>query len=125
MNEIHNHTQIISWNPIIELRHLKTLLALEETGTVFAGCQARSFSPIGFIAPNPRARKFINETPLFERANPDRCCAAHPAGERLLQLARDLMPQVVAAERDMAQIIRGRSGRIRGWPWNPHLLRFG
>ena len=95
---------------IIELRHLKTLLALEETGSVSLAAK-RVFLTQSALSHQIRALENYYETPLFERkSNPLRFT---PAGERLLQLARDLMPQVAAAERDMAQIIEGEAGELR------------
>ena len=95
---------------IIELRHLKTLLALEETGSVSLAAK-RVFLTQSALSHQIRALENYYETPLFERkSNPLRFT---PAGERLLQLARDLMPQVAAAERDLAQIIEGEAGELR------------
>lgn len=95
---------------IIELRHLKTLLALEETGSVSLAAK-RVFLTQSALSHQIRTLENYYETPLFERkSSPVRFT---PAGERLLQLARDLMPQVAAAERDMAQIIEGKAGELR------------
>jgi len=85
---------------IIELRHLKTLLALEETGTVSQAAK-RVFLTQSALSHQIRALENYYETPLFERkSSPLRFT---PAGERLLQLARDLMPQVVAADDEAAK----------------------
>ncbi len=95
---------------IIELRHLKTLLALEETGSVSLAAK-RVFLTQSALSHQIRALENYYETPLFERkSTPLRFT---PAGERLLQLARDLLPQVAAAERDMTQIIEGEAGELR------------
>lgn len=95
---------------IIELRHLKTLLALEETGSVSLAAK-RVFLTQSALSHQLRALENYYETPLFERkSNPLRFT---PAGERLLQLARELMPLVAAAERDLAQIIEGEAGELR------------
>lgn len=95
---------------IIELRHLKTLLALEETGSVSLAAK-RVFLTQSALSHQIRALETYYETPLFERkSTPIRFT---PAGERLLQLARDLMPQVATAERDLAQIIEGEAGELR------------
>ena len=95
---------------IIELRHLKTLLALEETGSVSLAAK-RVFLTQSALSHQIRALENYYDTPLFERkSSPLRFT---PAGERLLQLARDLLPQVAAAERDMAQIIEGEAGELR------------
>lgn len=95
---------------IIELRHLKTLLALEETGSVSLAAK-RVFLTQSALSHQIRALENYYETPLFERkSTPLRFT---PAGERLLQLARDLLPQVATAERDLAQIIEGEAGELR------------
>ncbi|WP_165008623.1 LysR family transcriptional regulator [Neisseria yangbaofengii] len=95
---------------IIELRHLKTLLALEETGSVSLAAK-RVFLTQSALSHQIRALENYYDTPLFERkSTPLRFT---PAGERLLQLARDLMPQVATAERDLAQIIEGEAGELR------------
>lgn len=95
---------------IIELRHLKTLLALEETGSVSLAAK-RVFLTQSALSHQIRALENYYETPLFERkSSPLRFT---PAGERLLQLARELMPLVATAERDLAQIIEGEAGELR------------
>ena len=95
---------------IIELRHLKTLLALEETGSVSLAAK-RVFLTQSALSHQIRALENYYETPLFERkSSPLRFTQA---GERLLRLARDLLPLVASAERDLAQIIEGEAGELR------------
>ena len=95
---------------IIELRHLKTLLALQETGSVSLAAK-RVFLTQSALSHQIRALEQHYDTPLFERkSNPIRFT---PAGERLLQLARELAPLLAAAQRDMAQIIEGEAGELR------------
>ena len=95
---------------IIELRHLKTLLALQETGSVSLAAK-RVFLTQSALSHQIRALEQHYDTPLFERkSNPIRFT---PAGERLLQSARELMPLLAAAQRDMAQIIEGEAGELR------------
>ena len=95
---------------IIELRHLKTLLALEETGSVSLAAK-RVFLTQAALSHQIRALENYYDTPLFERKSmPLRFT---PAGERLLRLARELLPQVSAAERDLARIIEGEAGELR------------
>ena len=95
---------------IIELRHLKTLLALEETGSVSLAAK-RVFLTQSALSHQIRALENYYDTPLFERkSTPLRFT---PAGERLLRLARELLPQVSAAERDLARIIEGEAGELR------------
>ena len=95
---------------IIELRHLKTLLALEETGSVSLAAK-RVFLTQSALSHQIRMLENHYGAPLFERkSTPLRFT---PVGERLLRLAHDLLPQVTNAERDLARIIEGEAGELR------------
>lgn len=95
---------------IIELRHLKTLLALEETGSVSLAAK-RVFLTQSALSHQIRMLENHYGAPLFERkSTPLRFT---PVGERLLRLAHDLLPQVTDAERDLARIIEGEVGELR------------
>ena len=95
---------------IIELRHLRTLIALEETGSVSLAAQ-RVFLTQSALSHQIRLLENHFDTPLFERkSTPLRFT---PAGERLLKLAHELLPRVAHAERDLIQIIQGEAGELR------------
>ena len=95
---------------IIDLRHLKTLLALEETGSVSLAAK-RVFLTQSALSHQIRMLENHYGAPLFERkSTPLRFT---PVGERLLRLAHDLLPQVTDAERDLARIIEGEAGELR------------
>lgn len=95
---------------IIELRHLKTLLALEETGSVSLAAK-RVFLTQSALSHQIRMLENHYGAPLFERkSTPLRFTSV---GERLLRLAHDLLPQVTDAERDLARIIEGEVGELR------------
>ena len=95
---------------IIELRHLRTLLALEETGSVSLAAQ-RVFLTQSALSHQIRVLENHFGTLLFERkSTPLRFT---PAGERLLKLGRELLPSVASAERDLMQIIHGDAGQLR------------
>ena len=95
---------------IIELRHLKTLLALKETGSVSLAAK-RVFLTQSALSHQIRMLENHYGAPLFERkSTPLRFT---PVGERLLRLAHDLLPQVTDAERDLARIIEGEAGELR------------
>ena len=95
---------------IIELRHLRTLLALEETGSVSLAAQ-RVFLTQSALSHQLRVLEIYFDTPLFERkTSPIRFT---PAGERLLKLGHELLPRVAAAERDLMQIVQGEAGELR------------
>lgn len=95
---------------IIELRHLKTLLALEETGSVSLAAK-RVFLTQSALSHQIRMLENHYGAPLFERkSTPLRFT---PVGERLLCLAHELLPQVTDAEHDLARIIEGEAGELR------------
>lgn len=95
---------------IIELRHLRTLIALEQTGSVSLAAQ-RVFLTQSALSHQIRVLEHHFDTPLFERKSmPLRFT---PAGERLLKLAHELLPRVATAERDLMQIIQGEAGELR------------
>ena len=95
---------------IIELRHLRTLVALAETGSVSSAAQ-RVFLTQSALSHQIRVLENHFDTPLFERKTmPLRFT---PAGERLLKLAYEILPRVAHAERDLAQIIEGEAGELR------------
>ena len=95
---------------IVELRHLRTLLALEETGSVSMAAK-RVFLTQSALSHQIRALEQYFGTALFERkSNP---ILFTPVGERLLQLARDIRPLVTVAERDITQLIEGEAGELR------------
>ena len=62
---------------------------------------------IALVDPNPALPPLPGE-PLDIRVS-----AVSRAGERLLRLARDLLAQVSAAERDLARIRQGEAGEAR------------
>ena len=89
---------------IIELRHLRTLLALEETGSVSLAAE-RVFLTQSALSHQIRVLENYFEIPLFERkSSPIRFT---PAGERLLKLGHELLPKVATAERELIQIVQG------------------
>ncbi|OBW90679.1 LysR family transcriptional regulator [Gallibacterium genomosp. 3] len=94
----------------LELRHLKTLLALKETGSVSSAAK-RVYLTQSALS---HQLKLIEEQfglPLFERkTNPLRFTAA---GERLIQLANEVLPKVAMAERDLARVQQGEAGELR------------
>lgn len=95
---------------ILELRHLQTLLALVETGTV-SGAAARLFLTQSAVSHQIKQLEGHYGASLFERkTRPLRLSAA---GQRLHTLAETLLKLVREAERDMARIASGEAGQLR------------
>ncbi|MEO9386410.1 LysR family transcriptional regulator [Chromobacterium phragmitis] len=95
---------------VLELRHLKSLLALAETGSVSQAAQ-RVYLTQSALSHQLKQLEAAYGLTLFERkTQPLRFT---PAGGRLLALARELTAKVAAAERDLARIRQGEAGEIR------------
>lgn len=94
----------------LELRHLKTLLALKETGSVSLAAK-RVYLTQSALSHQIKLLEEQYGLPLFERkSQPLRFTSA---GERLIKLANDILPKVVEAERDLARVKQGEAGELR------------
>lgn len=94
----------------IEFRHLNTLLALKETGNISLAAK-RVYLTQSALSHQIKQLEDQYGMPLFERkTQPLRFTAA---GERLLQLANDILPKAGEAERDLARIKQGEAGELR------------
>jgi len=95
---------------LLELRHLKTLVALAETGNLSRAAD-RLFLTQSALSHQLRTLEQFYETLLVDRdARPLRLT---PAGQRLLDLARETLPRVAEAERDLARLAQGLGGPLR------------
>lgn len=95
---------------ILELRHLKTLQALRETGNLLRAATLLNVtqSALSHQIKQLEAHYSIS---LFERkSTPVRFT---PAGERLLKLATTILPQVAETERDLVRLAQGVAGQLR------------
>ncbi|MDG6896236.1 LysR family transcriptional regulator [Volucribacter amazonae] len=94
----------------LELRHLKTLLALKETGSVSLAAK-RVYLTQSALSHQIKLLEDQYGLSLFERkTQPLRFTAA---GERLIQLAYDILPKVIEAERDLTRVKQGEAGELR------------
>lgn len=95
---------------LLELRHLKTLMALQEAGNLLRAASLLNLTQSALS----HQIKLLEEhyaCTLFERkTTPIRFTAA---GERLLLLASTVLPQVASAERDLARLAQGEAGQLR------------
>ncbi|BAK75629.1 transcriptional regulator, LysR family [Pseudogulbenkiania sp. NH8B] len=97
-------------NSALEIRHLKTLLALAETGSVSQAAR-RVFLTQSALSHQLKQLEEHYGLALFERkSQPLRFTLA---GERLLTLARELVGKVAAAERDLVRLRQGEAGELR------------
>ncbi|VEG70226.1 HTH-type transcriptional regulator MetR [[Pasteurella] aerogenes] len=94
----------------LELRHLKTLLALKETGSVSLAAK-RVYLTQSALSHQIKLLEDQYGLLLFERkTQPLRFTAA---GDRLVQLANQILPKVIEAERDLARVKEGEAGELR------------
>jgi LysR family transcriptional regulator for metE and metH len=95
---------------MIDLRHLRSLIALAETGTVSAAAQ-RVHLTQSALSHQLRAIERHFGTPVVRRKGQG--VVLTPAGERLAALARTVANEIRNAERDVAKLTRGESGTLR------------
>lgn len=95
---------------MLELRHLKTLVALAETGNLSKAAKRLSLSQPA-ASHQIRAIEEHYEVELFERkSDPLRLTAA---GDLLIELAYEVTRRVQSGERDLARIAQGQAGELR------------
>ena len=94
----------------LELRHLKTLLALKETGSVSLAAK-RVYLTQSALSHQIKLLEDQYGLPLFERKTQPLHFTA--AGERLIKLAEEILPKVIEAERDLSRVKQGEAGELR------------
>ncbi|MEK9821304.1 MAG: LysR family transcriptional regulator [Gammaproteobacteria bacterium] len=94
---------------MIELRHLKTLVALRDTGSLVEAAESL-FLTQSALSHQLKDLEDRLECSLFVRkTKPPRFTSA---GRRLLNLADEVLPMVRNAERDIARLAGGETGRL-------------
>ena len=94
---------------MIELRHLKTLVALRDTGSLVEAADSL-FLTQSALSHQLKDLEDRLECSLFVRkTKPPRFSSA---GRRLLNLADEVLPIVKSAERDIARLAGGEAGRL-------------
>jgi len=95
---------------LLELRHLKTLLALRDTGNLSRAAQLLNLTQSA-LSHQLKGLEDHYGAALFERkSNPVSFSAA---GQRLLRLAEASLPLVDEAERDVRRLVSGSAGTLR------------
>lgn len=101
---------MIMFSLMIELRHLKALVAVAETGNLSkAGKRLNLSQPA--LSHQIKALEDYVGTELFQRkSNP---LKLSPAGTRLLTTAYEVEALIMQSERDLARISDGKAGQLR------------
>ena len=94
---------------MIEIRHLKTLVALRDAGSLAdaADCLSLTQSALSYQLKDLEER--LGCTLFARKTRPPRFTSA---GRRLLKLADTLLPMVASAEREVERLAGGESGRM-------------
>jgi LysR family transcriptional regulator for metE and metH len=95
---------------MLDLRHLRSLVAIADTGKLATAAE-RVHLTQSALSHQIRALEDHHGLPLFERTRYG--LTFLPAGERLLQLARTVLAEVQAAERDLQRMNGQASGELR------------
>lgn len=97
-------------NTPLELRHLRTLVALRNGGSLSRAAELLNLTQSA-LSHQIKLLESVYGAPLFERKSlPPRFTAV---GSRLIELADTLLPTVDHAERDIARLTAGTAGQLR------------
>ncbi|WP_026224356.1 LysR family transcriptional regulator [Methyloversatilis thermotolerans] len=94
----------------LELRHLRTLHALRDSGSLSRAAQLLNLTQSA-LSHQMKGLEDHYGGALFERKSSPLAFTA--AGQRLLELADALLPLVAHAERDVARRVQGAAGSLR------------
>ena len=94
---------------MLELRHLKTLTALREHGSLVAAATDLCLTPSAISHQLKELDLWFGVEVVNRRSRP---VSFSNVGLRLLKLADDILPQIQIAHTDIARIVHGQTGRI-------------
>ena len=94
---------------MIELRHLKTLVALRDTGSLVEAAERLFLTQSALSHQLKDLEDRLGCSLFIRKTKPPRFTSA---GRRLLNLADDVMPMFKLAERDIARLAGGEAGRL-------------
>ncbi len=94
---------------MLEIRHLKTLLALREHGSLVAASNDLCLTPSAISHQLKELDHWYGVEVVNRRSRP---VSFSNVGQRLLKLADDVLPQIQIAQTDITRIVHGQTGRI-------------
>lgn len=95
---------------LLELRHLRTLLALREAGNLSRAAQLLNLTQSA-LSHQLKALEAHYGAALFERKSSPVSFGA--VGQRLLRLADLVLPQIDEAEHEVRRLVEGSAGQLR------------
>ena len=93
----------------VELRHLRTLVALRDTGSMVEAAERVFLTQSALSHQIKDLENRLGSALFIRKTRPVRFTTA---GRRLLKLADEVLPRVHSAEQDVGRIAGGESGRI-------------
>ena len=94
---------------MLEHRHLKTLTALREHGSLVAAAGDLCLTPSALSHQLRELDQWFGVEVVNRRSRP---VSFSNVGQRLLKLADEVLPQVQIAQSDITRIVHGQTGRI-------------
>jgi len=94
----------------LEVRHLKTLVGLRETGSLVATAEQLKLSQSALSHQLKVLEDYLGTSVLVRKTRPMRFT---PAGQKLLELADKILPQIKQTEQQLTRIKTGNSGSLR------------
>lgn len=94
---------------MLELRHLKTLVAIREHGSLVAAANDLCLTPSALSHQLRELDQWYGIEVVNRKTRP---LSFSNVGQRLLQLADDILPQVQLSQSDITRIVHGQTGRI-------------
>jgi len=96
-------------NIVIELRHLKTLVALRDNGSLVEAAESLFLTQSALSHQLKDLEERLECSLFVRKTKPPRFTSA---GRRLLNLADEVLPMVKNAERDISRLAGGEVGRL-------------
>ena len=93
----------------LEIRHLKTLVGLKNTGSLVAAAEQLNLSQSALSHQLKVLEDYLGTPVLVRKTRPMRFT---PAGQKLLELADKILPLVTQAEQQLSRIKTGNSGHL-------------
>lgn len=94
---------------MVELRHLRTLIALRDSGSLVEAADRVHLTQSALSHQLKDLEDRLGCNLFIRKSRPLRFTVA---GERLLQLADDVLPAIRAAEREIGKLADGQAGRL-------------
>ena len=94
---------------MIEKRHLKTLVALRDTGSLVEAAERMFLTQSALSHQLKDLEERLGCSLFIRKTRPPRFTSA---GRRLLKLADEVLPMIKSAERDLSRLAGGQAGRL-------------